>query len=89
MGARTRAHYDPEPAYSEQAHAAKYQETIVLEVIIDAGRKTLDIRFGRTLGFGLDEKAIDAVRTRRFQPAREGGRLVAVLMNIAVTSGLH
>jgi TonB family protein len=38
----------------------------------------------RSLGMGLDQKALDAVRTWRFDPAKKDGRPVAVQMNIIV-----
>jgi len=84
-----RAIYDPEPEYSEEARKVKYQGTVVLQVVIDADGNTRDIRSVRTLGFGLDEKAIEAVRTWRFAPATKDGRAVAVLMNIEVTFRLY
>jgi TonB family protein len=42
----------------------------------------------RSLGMGLDEKALETVRTWRFYPAKRGGRPVAVQMNIIVNFNL-
>jgi TonB family protein len=84
-----RAIYDPEPDYSEEARKAKYQGTVILQVVIDAEGYPRDIRTARTLGLGLDEKAIEAVRTWRFQPAMKDGRAVAVLVNIEVSFRLY
>ena len=81
--------YDPEPEYSEEARKAKYQGTVILQVVIDAEGRPRDIRTARTLGLGLDEKAIEAVRTWRFQPAMKDGRAVAVLVNIQVSFRLY
>src|SRR5207244_4037348 len=53
-----------EPQYSEEARKARYQGTVVLEAIV---RKdgTVDImRIVRSLGFGLDENAIQALKQR-------------------------
>src|SRR5439155_407114 len=57
-----------EPQYSEEARKARYQGTVVLEAIV---RKdgTVDImRIVRSLGFGLDENAIQALKQWRFRP---------------------
>lgn len=81
--------YDPDPEYSEEARKAKYQGVCVLYVVIGPDGKTRDIRVQRTLGLGLDEKAIEAVRTWRFEPAMKDGRPVAVAVNIEVTFHLY
>src|SRR5262249_13940345 len=62
-----------EPQYSEVARKARYEGTVVLEVII---RKdgTVDIqRIVRSLGFGLDENAIQALKQWRFRPGMCNG----------------
>jgi TonB family protein len=38
---------------------------------------------------GLDEKAIDAVRTWKFDPARRDGQAVAVQINVEVSFRLY
>ena len=43
----------------------------------------------RSLGLGLDEKALDAVRTWRFEPARKDGVPVAVQINVEVNFRLY
>jgi len=81
--------YDPDPEYSEEARKAKYQGVCVLYVVIGPDGKTRDIRVQRTLGLGLDEKAIEAVKTWRFEPAMKDGKPVAVAVNIEVTFHLY
>jgi len=60
-----------EPEYTEEARAAKFQGTVVLKVVIEAnGRVSTErINVDRSLGMGLDEKAIEAVKQWRFKPA--------------------
>jgi len=73
-----------EPQYSEEARKARYQGTVVLEVII---RKdgTVDIqRIVRSLGFGLDENAIQALKQWRFRPGMCNGVPVDVSLNIEI-----
>jgi periplasmic protein TonB len=79
-----RAIYAPEPDYSEEARKAKYQGTVVLWVIVGADGRPHDIRVQRSLGMGLDQNAIEAVRQWRFEPARKNGQPVAVQVNIEV-----
>jgi len=38
---------------------------------------------------GLDEKAIEAVRTWQFEPARKNGQPVAVQINVEVSFRLY
>ena len=81
--------YDPDPEYSEEARQAKYQGTVVLWVVIGADGKAHDIRVQRALGMGLDEKAMEAVRKWRFQPAEKDGHPVAVQVNVEVNFRLY
>jgi periplasmic protein TonB len=57
---------------------------VTLLATIDADGRTRNLVVVRSLGMGLDEKAIEAVRRWRFDPARKDGRPVAVQMNIIV-----
>jgi len=48
-----------------------------------------EARVARHLGMGLDEKALEAVRSWRFEPAMKDGRPVAVQVNIEVYFRLY
>ncbi len=76
--------YDPEPEYSEEARKAKYQGTVVLWVIVGADGRVREMRVARSLGMGLDEKAMEAVRQWRFEPAKKDGQPVPVQVSIEV-----
>jgi TonB family protein len=84
-----RALYAPDPEYSEEARKAKYQGTVVLWVVVGPDGRPHDIRVQRTLGMGLDEKAIEAVRLWKFEPARKDGKPVAVQINVEVNFRLY
>jgi TonB family protein len=84
-----RALYAPDPEYSEEARKAKYQGTVVLWVIVGPDGRPHDIRIQRSVGMGLDEKAIEAVRTWKFEPARKDGQPVAVQINVEVNFRLY
>ncbi|MEO8659950.1 MAG: energy transducer TonB [Bryobacteraceae bacterium] len=73
-----------EPEYSEEARKAKFQGTVLLSIVVDETGKTRDIKVLRTLGLGLDEKAIEAVMKWRFRPAYKDGKPVPVAANVEV-----
>ena len=81
--------YTPDPEYSEEARKAKYQGTCVLWLIVGPDGKPRDIRVARNLGMGLDEKAIEAVKNWRFEPAMKDGKPVAVQINVEVSFRLY
>jgi periplasmic protein TonB len=76
--------YKVEPEYSEEARKAKYQGTVLLYVEVDPSGHATNIRVARSLGLGLDEKAIEAVRKWKFAPGKKDGRPVAVAATIEV-----
>jgi len=84
-----RATYSPDPEYSEEARKAKYQGTCVLWLIVGPDGKPRDIRVTHTLGLGLDEKAIEAVKTWKFDPAMKDGKPVAVEISVQVDFRLY
>ena len=80
-----RAIYDPDPEYSEEARQAKYQGSVFLWVVVGADGRAHEIRVQRSLGMGLDEKAIEAVRRWRFEPSIRNGLPVASQVTIEVS----
>jgi periplasmic protein TonB len=79
----------PDPEYSEEARKAKYQGTCVLWLIVGPDGKPRDIKVARALGMGLDQKAIEAVRNWKFEPAMLNGKPVAVQINVEVNFRLY
>ena len=51
--------------------------------------RTYDIRVAQSLGMGLDEKAIEAIRLWKFEPSHKNGVAVAVLVDIEVNFHLY
>jgi TonB family protein len=81
--------YDPEPDYSDAARKAKFQGSVLLWLVVGPEGRPHNIRVQRSLGMGLDEKAIAAVSTWRFDPARLDGRPIAVEVNVEVSFRLY
>jgi len=48
-----------------------------------------NLRVVRTLGMGLDEKALDAAQKYRFKPATRDGKPVAATISVAVNFRLY
>ena len=81
--------YSPDPEYSEEARKAKFQGTCVLWLVVGPDGRPRDIKIARTLGLGLDEKAIEAVKNWKFEPAMKDGKPVAVMINVEVSFRLY
>ena len=81
--------YQPDPEYSEEARKAKYQGVCVLSLIVGPDGKPRDVKVARSLGLGLDEKAIEAVNQWKFEAAQKDGKPVAVAINVEVTFRLY
>jgi TonB family protein len=81
--------FAPDPDYSEEARKAKYQGTVILWLIVDSSGRPQQIKVARTLGMGLDQKAVDAVRQWKFEPAMKDGSPVAVQINVEVNFRLY
>ena len=73
-----------EPAYSEEARKAKYQGTVLLYVQVDPSGKAVNMRVLHSLGLGLDEKAMEAVKKWKFKPGVKDGKPVTVQAQIEV-----
>jgi TonB family protein len=78
-----------EPQYSEEARKARYQGTVVLEAIVKRDGTVDILRVVRSLGFGLDENAIQALKQWRFKPGMRNGIPVDVALNIEVNFNLR
>jgi TonB family protein len=81
--------YAPDPAFSEEARRAKYQGTAILSVVVDKEGNVSRIRLERPLGMGLDENAMEKLKTWRFKPGTYNGQPVAVAMNVEVSFNLY
>jgi len=76
--------FKPEPDYSEEARHARYKGTVVLKIVVDQNGFPRDFKVIRSLGLGLDEKAIEAVERWRFKAGMKEGQAVAVQATVEV-----
>jgi len=79
-----------EAEFSDEARRAKYQGVCLISLIMDTQGNPQNIRVARTLGMGLDEKAIEAIRQYKFKPAMKDGKTpVPVMITIEVDFRLY
>jgi len=76
--------YKIDPEYSEEAHEAKINGTVVLYLEVDTTGNARNVRVVKGLGLGLDEKATEAVMKWRFKPGLKDGRPVVTAAHIEV-----
>jgi periplasmic protein TonB len=82
--------YQPEAEFSDEARRAKYQGVCIVSLIVDAQGNPQNVHVVRTLGMGLDEKAMEAVRKYKFKPAMKDSKTpVAVMVNVEVNFRLY
>jgi len=74
-----------EPVYSEEARGAGVEGTVVLYIEVGPDGTATNIQVQRALGYGLDEKAIEAMRQWRFRPGVKDGQPVTAAATIEVT----
>jgi TonB family protein len=78
------AKFTPDPDFSEAARKAKYQGTVTMAAVIGPDGRPRNLRIIHALGMGLDEKAMERVRTWLFEPGKRNGQPVAVAMTLEV-----
>jgi TonB family protein len=76
--------FQPEPQYTEEARQARIQGGILLSLVVGADGRARDIKVVRSLGYGLDEKAIEALEKWTFRPAQKDGKPVPVIASVEV-----
>jgi periplasmic protein TonB len=81
--------FSPEPSFSDEARKSKTQGRVELMLVVGKDGRTHNIRVRQSLGMGLDEKAIEAVKTWRFKPAILNGAPVATQIAVDVDFRLY
>jgi len=79
----------PEAEFSDEARRAKYQGICAVQIVVDTQGYPRNLRVVRTLGMGLDQKALEAVSKYRFKPALKNGKPVPAIMTIEVNFRLY
>jgi len=75
----------PNPQYTDEALRAGLQGKCILSLIVSSDGKPENVTVTHGLGMGLDEKAVESVRTWTFEPAHKDGKPVAVQISVVVS----
>jgi TonB family protein len=82
--------YCPAPEYNDFARREKTQGSVVFEVLISPEGQAVSLKLVKSIGYGLDEKAFDAIKSWRFKAAAGAdGSPVYVRVPIEVTFHLY
>src|SRR5215471_2629170 len=73
-----------EPFYTRTARERKVEGTVTVEGAFDVNGCMKIVRIIKTIGFGLDENALAALRSWRFSPAKRNGEPVEALAQIDI-----
>jgi TonB family protein len=73
-----------DPQYSAMARLAKISCTVQLGVVVNPEGTAQDLRLRRACGYGMDERAAEAVMQWRFQPGTKGTQPVLMRATIEV-----
>lgn len=78
--------YKPDPPYTKNAHQHRIEDVVSLLMVVDAEGNVIDVQeTSKPLGDGLDENAIETVKTWKFSPAKRGGTPVAVRVMLEIS----
>jgi protein TonB len=79
----------PQPRYTEIARRAGVQGSVVVEAVINEQGRVTDVRVLKALPMGLDQAAVEAMRSWRFQPATLANKPVKVYYTLTVNFNLQ
>jgi TonB family protein len=71
-----------EAGYSEEARRAKFQGLCFIQAAVDANGNVVDTRLLRSLGLGLNEKALEAIKQWKFKPGTLNGNPVTMWVTV-------
>jgi len=72
------------PSYTDTARRQAIEGDVVLEIVVRSDGSVGNVRVRQSLGGGLEQKAIEAVRQWRFTPAKRKGVPVDVVVDVSV-----
>jgi TonB family protein len=77
------------PEYTDDGRRERIQGNVELVVIVKSDG-TIDFQnIRKALGYGLDQKAIEAVRNWKFTPAKKDGRSIDCMVTVSVNFSLR
>lgn len=73
-----------EAEFSDEARRKGVEGIVIVSFTVSEEGRPTELQVVKSLGYGLDEKALQAVRAYRFQPAMKDGKPVAVPISVEV-----
>ena len=70
--------------YTDEARRRSISGDVILEIVVRSNGTVGEVKVLQGLGAGLDQRAVEAVRQWRFDPAKRRGTPVDVLVEVAV-----
>lgn len=74
-----------DPEFSEEARKAHFPGEVIVAIEVDAAGKVIHPRVVKSLGMGLDEKALEAAAKWTFHPGKLNGKPVTTRATISMT----
>ena len=74
----------PEVEYTEEARAAKFQGTCVVQMVVGIDGKATNIVVTKKVGYGMDERAVETVSQWTFEPGRHNGKPVPRRLSLSL-----
>jgi TonB family protein len=78
-----------DPASSDYAQKNNIAGMVFLQMVVDAQGRPGEVTIVRPIGFGLDERAVDAVKHAQFRPGTLNGKPVSEVVNLQVTFRIY
>jgi TonB family protein len=78
-----------DPSSNEFAQKYGVAGMELLRTVVDATGVPRQMAIQRPIGFGLDEKAVEAIKNSHFTPATVNGQPVAVVIDLVVTFRIY
>jgi TonB family protein len=79
----------PEPEFSEEARRKKIEGTVSLHLTVSENGDVTDAVVTKGLGYGLNEKALEAVRRWKFQAPLKDGQPISTSVDVIVSFHLY
>lgn len=77
--------YVPQPPYTKEAKAAKFEGNVLVEGIVNLDGKITNLRVLKSPGLGLDESVIETLRKWKRKPGKDrDGKPVPTIVPIQI-----
>jgi TonB family protein len=77
--------HQEDPEFSDEARKAHFQGEVIVAIEVDATGRVIHPRLVKSIGMGLDEKALEAALKWTFHPGTLNGKPVTTRATISMT----